>query len=208
METTTQLVRLKNKLTPLLRPQKTAKDFGDEILAWAKRNFPTQDTFGLGPLEEMGEWAQYILKCAQGIRKGANQSEGEKQRIREEGCLDSIADAMVYTLQLASIHGAILDFNLMDNYIKLNRSMNAWWAVGAYLVNLSQWFVRIVAVHSTVEGHPSFTEKHIWLQGLLNNLGLLSYLSGNDPILDCLIPVWDKVKTRDWVKYPTNGRSE
>lgn len=206
METTTTLVKLKLKLTPLLRPVQTAAQLGDEILAWAKHNFPVQDTLGLGPLEEIGEWAQYILKCSQGIRKGAKQSEGEKLRIKDEGCLDSIADAMVFTLQLAAIHKVELDFGVMDSYVRVNRKENMWWALGAYLVYLSQWFIRVVGQPRRFSNYQD-PEKRIFLQGLLNNLGLLSALSGNDPVVDCLLPTWNQVKTRDWKKFPTDGRT-
>lgn len=196
------------KLHTVKAPNKTAREYQQEICAWAHHNFTYQDRIGLGIAEEIGEFCHHVLKSMQGIRGHAsgvttgNKAEEGKQKLLAE-LFDAIGDALVYTLHWAEENDTFISFNEADAYVFQQAGMNDRYRILAYLFqNLSSVF----RMYGEIEiQHNQDSNKRVIIQRLFNNLWLLAKCEGWDGKM-VLDTVWCSVRTRDWIKYPTNGK--
>lgn len=168
------------------------EEIADEIFAWGQYNFDSHAPH-LGLAEEVGELSHAILKRGQNIR-GFGDPEVFKAAAK-----DALADATVFLLHWSRWNKT--NFRKVPVYRAGLPADDA--EVEQILVGHLFKFSGILICCTVEKVDPCPAATQIW--SLLHQL---ASFYGFDLLRDCLVPVWSDVKTRDWRKFPINGRTE
>lgn len=97
-----------------LIPAQTLKRIQDEQRPWVKHNFGDRPSWMplLGLQEEIGELAHHFLKREQGIRI---------EEDHDAGIRDSVADIVIFLLDLCSAEGICLEQELVTTWEQVKR---------------------------------------------------------------------------------------
>lgn len=181
----------------------TCREIQREIAEWASRNFCYIDKIGLGIGEELGEYLHDTLKSRQRIRSHylvSNKTEGECKAELDEKLKDCIGDCMIYVLHYAEVNGTFVSFEEGLDYAQSRMDYPEFTLLSFLFTNVS----RILAMADVAADTP-----RVECQRTFNNLCALAKIKGyGNPIKRVLMPTWNMVKQRDWIKYPKTGRPE
>jgi NTP pyrophosphatase (non-canonical NTP hydrolase) len=157
------------------------KELQDEQVPWVKHNFGDRESWQpvLGIIEEMGELDKALY-------------EGDREEI-----LDSIADVMIYMADYCSAMG----FDVEEQW-RLRRQNHNY--------SLMEWAGQLAHYHLKMQqGIRGDTRQHrIDIQIVLQILvGVVdAYAVAQGTTAETLaFDTWQKVKQRDWKKYPRTG---
>ena len=165
---------------------KTLNEIQSELKVWTEYNFgkQTPDIPILGMIEELGELSHAILTEKQGIRQSDFLADKK----------DAIADLTIYALNY---------LNAQDLEYDDNQPSKSYLTECDILQDIS---VQIGMLDVEVNDIEMFTNSD-------NIEDLISLLRGlcnmfNINFITTVNEVWEKVKLRDWKKYPKDGRTE
>lgn len=156
----------------------------EERNAWVAHNFPNSGeplTSVLGVIEELGELTHHHLKMTQSIRGSADFHETETR--------DAIGDLTVYLL------------GVMNHYSVRPTGVLEWDG------NLDQVVLKLAETLGELAGdelaeHDSWMHVNVSVAVSLMRL----YCQKRGWSYDATVQVtWNKVKQRDWIKFPNNG---
>lgn len=155
---------------------------------WAEYNFDFRCP-ELGIVEELGEFAHARLKGLQGIRPESS---------TKEKMQDALGDAAIFLFDYCFLH----DYKLIE--VELSKLKFDYSSENPRdpIFNLGNC-VRNTGLLLT--GGFMFFETRvnlIWIQ--LNEIAI----SLNWDLTSIIQKTWNEVKTRDWRKFPTNGKDE
>ena len=172
-----------------------------QIAEWARYNFPDKQSRNealLGMIEELGELSHAVLKSHQGIR-------GTKEE-HLEAMKDAIADMFVYCCQLCTLFDSkFSEFYRLHKDSYSSRDVRDT-SLHQHVFAMAEYMGHFVSeVKSAMQYEPNKLTKN-WLPPLINSAV---------EFLDCinvdfeqnLINVATEVLKRDWIKYPTDGRT-
>lgn len=164
------------KLKYTKRPVQSARKFAEEVSSI----FP-RDLCGMSMLAMVGKWAA--------IRNARPLQRLQKRRRLLKGRMDHVLGIVIASiLSVAHKEDVILTFNAMDGFIeteKKNGTKKVDWALGVFCSYFSKWCTNV-----TCYKEPDDGMQQMLLQGMLNSVGLMCFLSKRDPIVDCFLPVY------------------
>lgn len=163
-----------------------------DIYAWAQFNFDSWlPHFGIA--EEAGELAHAMLKYRQKIR-------GTVKEL-EEAKLDAIADCGVYLLHYCGINKVAFNANA---FIPRHWPLEEEFLLG----KLFQMAGHIIESHETGNCADHFCTM-VWL--ILEEFRKIAFSDGitmMPTLTDLIFSVWKDVRTRNWRKFPKDGKTK
>lgn len=107
--------------------------------------------------------------------------------------------AIVAILREADRRSLILSFDTMDRFIKLERKSVFAWAIGIFCSAYARWCTNVLAF---AEPDNGVAQQMLQLQ--LNAIGLIAYKLKLDPVVDCLLPIYEHIQ--ETTKYSSSTR--
>lgn len=177
----------------------------EAITAWGNRNFDHHDPLS-GVEEEIGEWSSFLLESvAEGYGRFAHYRLKKNQKIRavsEESGVDALADTGIYLLHFAGIMDAIItpaktiDTNETRIYAMIH-------------TNIAQLLIYQAQVQEGKYKRDVQSELNRCCSSIFWCLCNLANIYFNKSLFsECIVPTWEKVSKRDWLKFPKNGVNE
>lgn len=182
---------------------KNAREYQQEIHAWAKENFCYQDRIGYGMAEEIGEFCHTNLKYLQKIRGHAG-SEDERKRLKQFhlDLKDCLGDAIIFLLHWTEEAETYVSFEQADAYAQQTVEVSKVEILSMMFQNVG----RIMYLYGTIQMDEGANRNSA--QRLLNNLAAMCSKYHWHFVHDILEPTWKEVKKRNWRKFPKNGLTE
>ncbi len=181
--------------------KQTARELQAEIQHWAQYNFCYQDKIGLGMGEELGEFCHNKLKFLQKIRGhsgGGNEAERLSKYLTE--LQDACGDAMVFCLHWAENNDAFISFEKAKRFCNETKFSGEMEIVGHAYQCVGRMFIL-----GSSEGEFATDEAQHIAQRYFDLIAVLCKNFGWD-FQEVLKETWDQVKTRDFIRFPKNGR--
>lgn len=171
-----------------------------ELKAWQAHNFPNRTVVQplIGIQEELGELSHAILKKLQKIRVGEN---------HDESIIDACADMVVYMCDFCNAINCDLQTEVCKIVVFPQCRSAATQVVhmGGTLGQINSAYLR--ASESKFQNEDWTLEICEHCAELFAEIDHMLILH-NREIFSVLDQVWPEVRSRDWIKFPKNGRTE
>lgn len=170
----------------------------EERNVWVEHNFPDRHIPDPGEsiqgcIEELGELTHAVLKRAQSIRGTADE--------HIENARDAVGDLSVYLLGVMS-HAQVTPTGEHTQVLMGTDPHGTVFKILTHVAHLGNIYE--VEVETGQDLNNLYDQAVDLLVFQLREFCRVESLGDYDTIVR---EVWDSVKQRDWIKYPTNGRT-